>query len=114
MEPIRQRARPLASRTSGTMVGRGGDQGTPRRISAMPRFHFDIIDEGLIQVDEAGLDLFDLAAAVVQAQRAIGQMLIENVPGKNTASLVIQIRDGGKIPLTTVLATTSVIPIPRM
>jgi hypothetical protein len=76
----------------------------------MPRFHFDVIDEGVIQVDEVGLELPDLAAAVEEAQRAIGQMLIEHAPGRNTASLVIQIRDGSSVPLTTVLATTSAIP----
>lgn len=76
----------------------------------MPRFHFDIIDDGVIEVDEEGMELPDLAAAVKEAQRAIGKMLLENAPGKNNDSLVIQIRDGGTVPLTTVLATISAMP----
>jgi hypothetical protein len=76
----------------------------------MPRFFFDVIDQGIIDVDDEGLDLPDLSAAVNEAKRAMSEMTLEARPGKATASLVIQVRDGPDTPVVTVTATVATEP----
>ncbi len=76
----------------------------------MPRFYFDVIDQGIVEVDEEGIDLPDLATAVDQARMMMEEMTLEATPGKTTASLVIQIRDGPTMPMVTVTATVGTKP----
>lgn len=71
----------------------------------MPRFYFDVIDQGIVDMDEAGLEFPDLAMAVEEAKRTISEMVVEATPGKSTASLVIQVRDGPEAPIVTVTAS---------
>jgi hypothetical protein len=74
----------------------------------MPRYYFDVIDEGVYQVDEVGLELDNLGAAVAEAQRAVSEMVLE-LDGREAASVVIQVRDGAKA-VTTVVATRATLP----
>jgi hypothetical protein len=78
----------------------------------MPRYYFDVIDEGVFQVDELGLEFENLATAVAEAQRAISEMVLE-LDAQDAASLVIQVRDGGAKTVATVLATRATLPLVR-
>jgi hypothetical protein len=75
----------------------------------MPRYYFDVIDEGLVQVDEVGLEFENLAMAVAEAQRAVSEMVLE-LDGREAASVMIQVRDGAATPVTTVVATRATLP----
>ena len=41
----------------------------------MTRYYFDIIENGIIEVDETGAEFPDLSAAVAEARRTIMEML---------------------------------------
>jgi hypothetical protein len=69
----------------------------------MPRFYFDVIDQGIIQTDPEGIELPDLRFAVEQAKRAASEMISERMGGTNLASLKIQVRDGPGSPVVTVV-----------
>jgi hypothetical protein len=45
----------------------------------MPRFYFDVVENGEVLHDETGLVLADLEAAKVEARKALGDMMREEI-----------------------------------
>lgn len=69
----------------------------------MPRFHFDVVHEGIVERDDAGVDFPNLAAAVDDAKRLVADLAAELTSQSDTSILMVQIRDGEEYPLVTVL-----------
>jgi hypothetical protein len=65
----------------------------------MPRYFFDVTDDGGVHTDDTGLELPDMDAAILEARRALADMTRESLIGRNPASLRIRIRDGADGPV---------------
>jgi hypothetical protein len=76
----------------------------------MPRFFFDVIDQGVIDPDDEGTELKDLGEAVEQAKQMIAELQAEFTQGSGVGTLVVQIHDGHREPEVTVLATRASVP----
>lgn len=59
----------------------------------MPRFFFDTFDGDHFRPDETGLDLHDIAAAKLEAQKALPDMVSDALPDGNHRSFVVNVRD---------------------
>lgn len=89
----------------------------------MPQFHFDIIDTGLFERDEHGLELPSTGAARKQAVSTLAGIAREELPDGDFREFVIRVRDGqGEKPVLTASLTMKVewrdgemtlLPIPR-
>lgn len=73
----------------------------------MPRYYFDVTDDGGVHMDDVGLDLPNLDAAIVEARRALADMTRETLIGSNPSNLGIRIRDGGDGLVNLVLSVTT-------
>jgi hypothetical protein len=58
----------------------------------MARYFFDVRNDGALAVDEVGLELDDLTAAVGEAARALAERTEEMVEGSLRQELVVEIR----------------------
>ena len=65
----------------------------------MPRFYFDVIDNGRITRDEEALELTDFQHARNQALAALADMAKDELPDGDHREFVIEVRDGGPEPL---------------
>ena len=59
----------------------------------MPRYFFDTYDGNQMAPDEAGLELADIAAAKVEAQKALPDMARDAMPDGNHRTFVVSVRD---------------------
>lgn len=59
----------------------------------MPRFFFDTFDGEEYVPDENGLDLQDVEAAKLEAQKALPDMARDALPNENFRSFVVNIRN---------------------
>lgn len=68
--------------------------GRHRRIfTAMPRYYFDITDHVATMRDQEGSDLADSHEALREARETVAEMALDIFPKRNSASLVIDVRD---------------------
>lgn len=65
----------------------------------MPRYYFDINDGGEIFVDSAGVELANMDAAVLEARRALADMMRDAMRGTECDVVSIRIRDGAEGPV---------------
>jgi hypothetical protein len=75
----------------------------------MPRYYFDVHDKDGIFLDEVGLELTDMEAAIAEARRALVDMTKELlVANPDAQDIHIVIRDGadGPVRLSVTLETT--------
>jgi len=71
----------------------------------MPRFFFDTYDGEQYIPDENGLDLEDVEAAKLEAQKALPDMAEDALPNGNHRSFVVNVRDeAGQIVLRAALS----------
>ena len=61
--------------------------------SRMPIFYFDIYDNGEFLPDEEGVVCADLEAVKREATRALAEMAVGRLPGRERYLLSIQVRD---------------------
>lgn len=75
----------------------------------MPRFHFDVCENGTTIPDPDGLDLLSAAAARLEAARAAAEMMRDRA-GRNAepADITLVVRDGSPEPVCTVVVTLRV------
>ncbi len=59
----------------------------------MPRYFFDTYDGNQMLPDETGLDLSDLAAAKLEARKALRDIARDGLPDGNHATFVVSVRD---------------------
>ena len=78
----------------------------------MAQYFFDVRNNGTLVVDEVGLDLDDLMAAVREAASALAEMADDMVTGSLRQQLTIEIREAlGAAALRVTLALELVGPI---
>jgi hypothetical protein len=71
----------------------------------MPRFFFDTYDGKRYAPDQDGLDLEDIEAAKLEAQKALPDMAKGGLPNGNHRSFVVNVRDeSGRTVLRTALS----------
>jgi hypothetical protein len=70
----------------------------------MPRYYFDVTDDGGLHADDVGLELPSMDDAILEARRALADMTRETLIGHNPANLGIRIRDGGDGPVNLVVS----------
>jgi hypothetical protein len=75
----------------------------------MPKYFFDVQDDDGVFVDEVGLELPDMQAAIREARRALADMVRDSLREPIGDGLSIAIRDGadGPMVLTVTLTTAS-------
>lgn len=67
----------------------------------MPRFYFDLIEDGNLTPDDTGVVLDEPDAARREAQRSLAEMVRDAMPDGEHKAMALQIRDeGGQIHLT--------------
>lgn len=71
----------------------------------MPRFFFDTYNGEDLATDDAGLELESLAAAKVEAQKALPDIARDALPDGNHSTFVVNVRDeDGQIVLRAALS----------
>lgn len=65
----------------------------------MSRYYFDVDDGDDVFIDNAGLDLPDMDAAIREARRALVDMIRDTVRETDAEKVSIRIRDGAKGPI---------------
>jgi hypothetical protein len=70
----------------------------------MPRYFFDVVEDGTTFADEEGLEFRDLAAARADVLRTLGELAREKLHSDHQ-SLTIRVRDGGQEPVWTASLT---------
>jgi hypothetical protein len=60
----------------------------------MPRYYFDITDGAATMRDAEGSDLSNPHEALREARETAAEMALDTFPKRNSASLVIEVRDG--------------------
>jgi hypothetical protein len=67
----------------------------------VPRFYFDLIEDGDLSPDDTGIVLDSSDAAQRQAQRSLAEMVKDALPDGEAKAMALQIRDeGGQTHLT--------------
>jgi hypothetical protein len=78
----------------------------------MPRYYFDIYDDGEATRDDVGLDLPSMTDAVTEARRTLAGMVKDTLAEKAFGRIEIRIRDGleGPIELSVTLNQIDMTP----
>jgi hypothetical protein len=75
----------------------------------MPRFHFDVCENGVLTPDEEGLDLLSANAARLEAARAAAEMIRDRAQrGAEPADISLIVRDGSPEPVCTVTVALTI------
>jgi hypothetical protein len=75
----------------------------------MPRFHFDVCENGVLTPDEEGLDLLSANAARLEAARAAAEMIRDRAQrGAEPAEISLIVRDGSPEPVCTVTVALNI------
>jgi hypothetical protein len=59
----------------------------------MPRYYFDLVDDGQLHVDTEGTDLDDTEAARIEATHALAEFARDALPGVLSKHLTMRVRD---------------------
>lgn len=71
----------------------------------MPRFFFDTYDGDRFIPDELGLELDDIEAAKIEAERALPDMAWDELPDGNQRTFIVSVRDeAGQVVLRAALS----------
>jgi hypothetical protein len=70
----------------------------------MPRYFFDVVEDGTTFPDEEGLEFSDLDAARADVLRSLGELAREKFH-RDRQSLIIRVRNGGEEPVWTASLT---------
>ena len=74
----------------------------------MPRYYFDINDGDGVFIDNAGIDLADMNAAIGEARRALADMIRDTMrAGTEGDKASIRIRDGVEGPILLEVTVTT-------
>jgi hypothetical protein len=69
----------------------------------MPRFHFDVVENGVTATDDEGMDGLTVQGAKLEAARSAAEMMRDRAGRKaEPANISIIVRDGTPIPVCTV------------
>ena len=79
----------------------------------MTRYYFDMQDGEGFFVDESGLDLPDMDAAIREARRALADMVRDTLRETSRGALHISIRDGADGPVVISVTMATVTPADR-
>ena len=75
----------------------------------MPLFHFDVIENGVTDRDEEGIDGLTVEGAKLEAARAASEMMRDRAGQKaEPADISIIVRDGTPTPVCTVIVALSI------
>ena len=75
----------------------------------MPTFYFDVREDGVVAIDEEGLELADLAAAQREAGDAATTIAHDKFAEGGGESIVIEVRDESGRRVLSVAATLSIV-----
>ena len=75
----------------------------------MPTYYFDVREDGVVAIDEEGLELADLAAAEREAGDAAATIAHDNFAEGGGQSIVIEVRDESGRRVLSVAATLSIV-----
>jgi uncharacterized protein DUF6894 len=71
----------------------------------VPRFFFDTYDGDRFILDELGLELEDIEAAKLEAERALPEMAWDELPDGNQRTFIVSVRDeAGEVVLRAALS----------
>jgi hypothetical protein len=65
----------------------------PSARVAVPRYFFDTYDGALFVPNEVGLELADIEAAKLEAERALPEMAWDELPDGNQRTFIVSVRD---------------------
>jgi len=75
----------------------------------MPRFHFDVCEDGVLTPDEEGLDFLSANTARLEAARAAAEMIRDRAQrGAEPADISLIVRDGSPEPVCTVTVALTI------
>jgi hypothetical protein len=74
----------------------------------MPRYFFDIQDSEGTFLDDVGMDLPDMGAAIREARKTLADMLRDALRDQTSDALLIRIRDGADGPVVLSVTMTTV------
>jgi hypothetical protein len=81
-------------------------------LHCVPKFYFDVCQDGQLYSDEDGQELADIDAAEIEAAEAGAAIARDVFPKKRGGELVIQVRDQNRQHLTTVSVDLRIARIP--
>jgi len=76
----------------------------------MPRYFFDVQDGEGVFVDEVGLELSGMDAAIREARRALADMMRDVLRNQSAREVLIRIRDGAEGPVVLSVTLTTELP----
>ena len=76
----------------------------------MPRYFFDVRDDEGTFVDQVGIELADMDAAIKEARRTLADMLRDTLRDQGKAGVAIAIRDGADGPVVLAVTLTTLSP----
>lgn len=76
----------------------------------MPRYYFDVKDDDGTFVDEVGLELASMDAAIKEARRALADMVKDALRERDHDEVAIEIRDGADGPVVIAVNLTTLTP----
>jgi hypothetical protein len=76
----------------------------------MPRYYFDIDDGEDSYVDNIGVDLPDMDAAIREARRALADMMRDALREAKSDGISVRIRDGAEGPVRLEVTLTTIRP----
>ena len=76
----------------------------------MPRYFFDIKDDKESFVDSTGIELPDMDAAILEARRALAEMVGEALRERGSDDIAVRIRDGAEGPIVLEVSLTTTKP----
>src|SRR4051812_18746160 len=79
-----------------------------RRERSMPRFFFDVRENGTVSPDEEALEFPDLDAAEREAAVAASAIARDRLPNGRSREIVMEVRDGDRQHLLTVTVSLHV------
>jgi hypothetical protein len=59
----------------------------------MPRYFFDLVQDGRLSVDTEGTELVDTEAARLEAKQALAEFARDTLPGVETKHTMMMVRD---------------------
>ena len=74
----------------------------------MPRFYFDLRENGTLIEDEEGMEVADVSAAETEAVKTAVEMARDRLPGSKLSSITIDVRDRNGDHVLTATATLEV------
>jgi hypothetical protein len=76
----------------------------------VPRFYFDLVENGRTIPDEDGVELLSLGAARLEAARTAGEMLRDRTQAKaEPADICLIVRDGSPEPACSIVVALKIL-----